>query len=240
MFILLDENSPTETVRLVQKAIHEEMGPEAYPVPPETYSLQAGEYVFATQIDTITTDPIHQRWAELFYASKGARMYHDMVGGISPIYAGMVPKSSEDIKRLIADAKYSANRARYFESFGVNYIGRTHSDPRNIFVLDNKGKNKSHSSLVAPDLGHLYNSLPFEWWPSCGFVSTGNVTKLGDFLEAVPGAIPLAYSQGALAKLDHLGVDYATAALPPVEDSPQYGVVIRELANRLSYDLSLK
>lgn len=183
------------------------------------------------------------RWSQLEMASRGARFFTDdasMGNKETPLYGGPAPKTRDDIKRIIADLNYSEGRAAYFSSYGVNYTGRVYSDPRTLVVLDNRAKNKSHSSQESDEYFSLYNSLPNDWWGSCGFVSTGNVDKLGVLLENIPDVVPMAYTEGAKAKLKYLGIDYAEIPTPPSTTDPSYGVILREKANRLDYDLSQK
>ena len=109
-------------------------------------------------------------------------------------------------------------------------------DPRNIFVLDNKKGNPLHDPAKDDTLKALYDSLPDDWWGSCGFVSTSNIDKLEAFFEAFPDTIPLAYTTGAFSKLKYLGKEYVDMPVP--NGTPQYGITARESANRLSYKLS--
>lgn len=176
----------------------------------------------------------HERWQSLYYASKGGRLFSDVPIPDNPLYVGAVPSTDLQIRRTIAEAAYSKGRAEYFASFGVNYVGRTNSDPRTLIVLDNKGKNKTHSSELDASLGNLYGSLPSDWWGSAGFVSTGNIDNLKNFVEELYATTLLAYSDGSRAKLKHLDAVHATIPAPPSQVSPDYGIKLREVANRLS------
>jgi hypothetical protein len=176
------------------------------------------------------------RWEQLVWASYGVRAFSNDFDEDSPIYAGMVPTESK-VRKAAVDAANAATRAGHFAEFGVNYIGRTNLDPRNIFVLDNKKGNPLHDPSEDATLEALYASLPADWWGSCGFVSTGNVTRLETFLASFHGdVIPLAYTSGAFAKLKFSGLEYVEVA-PPVA-SEKYGIQVRDLANRKSYDLA--
>ena len=176
------------------------------------------------------------RWDQLVWASRGVRAFSNDFDEDSPIYAGMVP-AVDKIRKAAVDATNAATRAGHFADFGVNYIGRTNLDPRNIFVLDNKKGNPLHDPSKDATLEALYGSLPADWWGSCGFVSTSNVDRLEAFLESFHGdVIPLAFTTGAFSKLKSFGLEYVQVA-PPVA-SEKYGVQIRDLANRKSYDLA--
>jgi hypothetical protein len=176
------------------------------------------------------------RWEQLVWASLGVRAFSNDFDEDSPIYAGMVPESNK-ARRAGVDAKNAETRAVHFAEFGVNYIGRSRVDPRNLFVLDNKKGNPLHDPSKDATLEALYASLPADWWGSCGFVSTSNVSRLETFLASFNGdVIPLAYTSGAFAKLKFSGLEYVEVA-PPVA-SEKYGIQVRDLANRKSYELS--
>lgn len=176
------------------------------------------------------------RWEQLLLASVGARVWSDKLDENSPIYAGSVP-SSDKLRKIAVDAQVADTRFAYFKEFGVNYIGRTKLNPRNIFVLDNKKANPFHDPSSNEALEALYASLPDDWWGSCGFVSSGNVDKLGAFLEEFQGdTIPLAFTEGAFSKLRYLNLEYVDTGTP--QNNLAYGLSVRDKANRLSYALS--
>lgn len=188
----------------------------------------------------LTLDNGYPRWDELVYASKGGRVWSDdgMNWGWldSPAFAGEIPKADK-IRKVFVDASNAETRAGHFASFGVNYIGRTKLNPRNIFVLDNKKGNPLHDPAKDASLEALYASLPDDWWGSCGFVSSGNPDKLGAFLDEFQGdVIPLAFTTGAFSKLKYLGLEYVEMGVP--DGTTAYGVTARERSNRLSYKLS--
>lgn len=181
------------------------------------------------------------RYLHLRLAAYGARLYsnHFEEGSPyleSPLYAGPIP-AADKTRKVAVDGAFAEGRASYFQQFGVNYIGRSNVDPRNIFVLDNKKGNRYLDPANDPELEALYASLPEDFWGSCGFVSTNNVTKLEAFFEASPDMIPIAYTTGAMAKIKFCGFDYVNASTP--SPTPEYGVRVRDAANRLSYKLSL-
>jgi hypothetical protein len=178
------------------------------------------------------------RWQQLRFASLGARAFSDTLDKESPIYASVVPKEASKLRKILVEATNAENRAGFFKEFGVNYTGRTHLSPRNIFVLDNKGKNPLHDPAKDPLLDALYEALPEDWWGSCGFVSAGNITKLEAFLESIPDTIPLTWTTGGISKLKFFGLEYAHVGEP--RKTEEYGRTVRETANRLSYRLSLQ
>lgn len=183
------------------------------------------------ELDTIS------RWEQLVWATLGVRVFTDKLTADSPIYAGPVP-SEDKVRRAIVDATNAETRAVHLGSFGVNYVGRTKLNPRNIFVLDNKKGNPLHDPSKDAVLEALYGSLPDDWWGSCGFVSSGNPDKLGAFLDEFQGdVIPLAFTTGGYSKLKYLGLDYVDTGIP--RNTEAFGVKVRDQANRLSYDLSL-
>lgn len=175
------------------------------------------------------------RWAQLRLATIGARIYTDSFNEDSPVWAGPVP-SLDKVRKISVDGAFAEGRASYFAKFGVNYIGRTKLDPRNIFVLDNKKGNPFHDPAKDETLEALYASLPDDWWGSCGFVSTGNVERLEAFFDAFPDIIPLAFTTGAFSKLKYIGREYVEMNVP--NGTPEYGITARESSNRLSYKLS--
>jgi hypothetical protein len=192
-------------------------------------------------LDLVTEyeDPATQRWSEMVLASKGARLFSDHENKNSPLYAGKLPRVKTDFDKLIAGAKFADGRAAYFREFNVNYIGRTNLSPRNVILLDNKKGNAQHSPLIDETLKPLYQHMEEDWWGSCGIVSSGNVDRLEKFFdEFIDEVVPLGYTSGSFAKLKFFGLDYAQ--LPVPRDDPKWGIQVREIANRLSYKLSLE
>lgn len=176
------------------------------------------------------------RWQQLLLAKMGVRIYTDTLTEESPLWAGPVPELDK-LRKISVDGAFAETRAGLFAEYGVNYVGRTKLNPRNIFVLDNKKGNPLHDPTKDTLLEALYASLPDDWWGSCGFVSTGNIDKLEAFFEAFPDVIPLAWTTGAFSKLKYLGLDYVTVGEP--RNTPEYGIEVRNRSNRLSYELSL-
>jgi hypothetical protein len=190
-------------------------------------------------VDTLSNLPkTLSRWEHLVLASLGARVYTESPEfKDSPLLAGPVP-APDKARRIAVDGVNSDGRASYFAEFGVNYVGRTKLDPRNIFILDNKKSNPLHDPSKDPLLETLYASLPDDWWGSCGFVSTGNPDKLKAFLEDQADVIPLTWTTGGQAKLKYCDREFVTVEQP--NEKQDYGVEVRDLANRLSYNLSFK
>ena len=176
------------------------------------------------------------RWEQLRLATLGAKVFSNTMSPEFPTFESTVP-SEDKIRKVEVAGRNAETRAGLFKSYGVNYLGRTHLSPRNIFVLDNKGKNPLHDPAKDPLLDALYESLPEDWWGSCGFVSAGNINKLQAFLEDIPDTIPLTWTSGGKAKLSHFGFPFATVEEP--KSTENYGRTVREKANRLSYQLSL-
>lgn len=172
------------------------------------------------------------RWRQLQLSALGARLWTEQGDETlsSPIYRGIIP---EDLNEIIVDAAYAENKAAYFASFGVNYLGRTAYDPRIVVLMDNT---KDRLSLTNSDLYNLLLSLPESIksemsWESIGFVSAGNVNKLEGFLDYLSETNVVAYSTGAFGKLRYLGRDYANVGTPRPEQD--YGVQLRDAASRL-------
>lgn len=188
-------------------------------------------------VDTYQPSSGLSRWSQLLFAKYGVRYFTDSLDENSPIWAGPVP-SEDKVRKVSVDAAFAEGRAGLYADFGVNYLGRTKLDPRNIFLLDNKKGNPLHDPAKDPVLEALYASLPEDWWGSCGFVSTANVDKLEAFLNAFPDVIPITWTTGGMAKLKFCGFPDFVHATEPKND-PNYGINIRDRANRLSYKLSL-
>jgi hypothetical protein len=187
-------------------------------------------------VDTFDDLADASRWKQLYLATLGARAFTDRLDENSPIWAGPVP-DLDKIRKISVDASFAEGRAGLFAGYGVNYVGRTKLSPRNIFILDNKKGNPLHDPSKDAVLEALYASLPDDWWGSCGFVSASNVDTLGDFLDSFQGdVIPLAFTTGAYAKLKYLGLSYVDTGTP--RNTEEFGVHVRDRANRLSYALA--
>lgn len=192
-----------------------------------SHVLEASKYEIHSKVH------IH-RWITLRLAALGARLYSDTPDKSNPIYAGKLPKTDDDIRRLILDAKFAEGRAAYFKSFGVNYIGRANLTPKTIIVLDNKKGDPLHSPVENQTLADLYTSMPDDWWGTAALVSSGNLNKLKDFFtEALEETVPLAYTDAAKAKLRAMELEYAEVGEP--QPTLQYGVTLRQAASKYSW-----
>lgn len=186
-------------------------------------------------VDTLSNVGKLSRWRQLVWASAGARVFSDTFDSTSPLYAGTVPEGDK-IRKVTVDAQVADTRSELFLNLSVDYIGRTKVDPRNVFVVDFDDSNPLMDPVLNPELGKLYDSLPDDWWVSCGFVAAQTADDLERFFETVPTPIPLAYTNGARAKLKFIGLDFVDVNRP--DGTERYGIDIRDRANRLSYELS--
>lgn len=235
MFIILD----TDNIDLHAR-VHHAMGKDRYVTDFEETEDAGDRYVPGSGFHVLETNiqephkKIHtHRWISLRLASLGVRLYSDDWDKNDPIYAGKLPETDDDIRRLILDAKFAEGRAEYFRSFGVNYIGRTNLTPRSIIVLDNKKDDPYHSPVENETLEALYTSMPEDWWGSCGLVSSGNLNKLQPFMEALEETVPLAFSKGGIAKLKHMGLEFAEVGEP--KPTQAYGVSLRQATTKFSW-----
>ncbi|QFG12226.1 Hypothetical Protein OBI_RACECAR_99 [Arthrobacter phage Racecar] len=174
-----------------------------------------------------------RRWIYLRHAALGTRLYSDTEDKHNPIYAGKLPETDEEIRRLILDAKFAESRAEYFKSFGVNYIGRTNLTPRSIIVLDNKKNDPYHSPIDNETLDALYTSMPDDWWGSCGLVSSSSTKKLTKFMEALEETVPLAFSTRSITKLENMGLEYGKVGTP--KPTQEYGISLRQETTKFSW-----
>ena len=196
------------------------------------------------------------RIRQLALAAKGARhwsndeMYKDCwpkhtnsgivappVQPLLPTYAGQI-FHGRDAAFVLRDATWAENRAQFYASFGIEYVGATYSDPRYAILLDHKGKGSLVNAAARPDVAKLVEAMPEKWWPQCALISSGNIDKLGEFLNYMSDLVILTYSDSGEAKLKHLGVPYARIAAP--NDDPRYGDSVRAEGERLSYRLSFE
>jgi len=196
-----------------------------------------GEVEVASPDEFEYNDSALGRWTQLVLAGEGARLWSNTVNKNSPIYAGNLPSTSREADLAIADLVYTKQQLDFYKSFGVTYIGRVEVDPRNLLVIDHKKAKERHDVYLSEPLGALLSASPADWWGSLGVVSAGSVDKLQAFVEAMPDVVPLAYTDGAAAKLRYLDVDHVKLDEPKyLEDgSPdlRYGRNMRGLANSL-------
>lgn len=189
-------------------------------------------------VDLLSEAKEFSRWEQLVLASLGARVYTSKKEYThSPLLAGTVPPVDK-LRKISVDGLNSDRRALAFAEFGVNYVGRTKLDPRDIFVLDNKKGNPLHDPSKDPTLAALYESLPNDWWATCGFISSGNPDKLKAFFEDQEDVIPITWTEGGKAKLKYCEREFVSIREP--DGTTEYGIEVRNEANRLSYNLSFK
>lgn len=186
-------------------------------------------------VDTLSHANGLGRWRQLVWASAGARVFSNTFNPESPIYAGPLPEADK-IRKVSVDAMVADTRSELFLNLSVDYIGRTKVDPRNIFVLDFDDANPLMDPVLNPELARLYDSLPEDWWVSCGFVAAQTADDLEKFFDTIPTPIPLAYTNSARSKLKFIGLDFVDVNRP--DGTEKYGIDIRDRANRLSYELS--
>jgi hypothetical protein len=161
----------------------------------------------------------------------------------TPTLAGTITQTDAGLDKVITDAVFAEGRAEYFQSFGVNYIGRTFGDPRTAVLVDYK-KDKTHNPSNDPIMKDLLASLPEDAWASSephdwttfGIISTSNVDRLEAFTDFLSETNILAYSTGSIAKLNFIGRDFGHIGTP--RSDKKYGLDIREKASRMQAPVS--
>lgn len=186
-----------------------------------------------------------ERWYHMYLASRGARFWTEAdVKTPAPTHAGTILRTDAGINKIVIDAIFAENRAKLFQSYGVNYIGRTYGDPRTAVLVDYK-KDKTHNPTNDSCIKALLTALPEDKWASeephdwgtFGIVSTSNPDKLAEFMDLLSETNVLAYSTGAIAKMKYIGRDYGQIASP--RSDKKYGLQIRETASRMKAPLPL-
>jgi hypothetical protein len=180
-----------------------------------------------------------ERWYHLYLASLGARFWYEQEGNVSePTRAGIIDRSAAGINKIVVDAVFASNRAAAFKMSGVNYIGRTFGDPRTAILVDYK-RDKTHNPSNDSYIHALLTALPVDkWateephdWGTFAIISTSNVNSLETFLDDLSETNILAYSTGAVAKLNFIGRDFGHIGTP--RPNAKYGLEIRETASRM-------
>lgn len=203
------------------------------------YSPGSGTHMLSWGLGLSFDDTAMERWYHLYLASRGARFWTERGDEPrKPTLAGMIVKSPAGINKIYADAVFTENRAAYFQSFGVNYVGRTFSDPRTAVLVDYKG-DKSHNPDSDPLIKALLTSLPEDGassiephdWGTFAIISTSNADRLEAFADALSETNILAYSTGSIAKLNFIGRDFGHIGTPKPDRI--YGLDIRETASRM-------
>lgn len=241
MFINIESATPKLVDSVYRKIKSQFPGDEIVTEPLKLPGYKAGEgvHVVATTSmkDLKFGSVADERWAHLWLASQGARFWVDegKTPSLSPIYAPEIKGMPDECDQIIVDAVYAETKAKYFSSFGVNYLGRTYVDPRTIVLVDYKG-DKQHIPAGDTFVRDILESLPEGGspqtsWASFGIVSTGNVDKLDAFLDHMASSNVLAYSTGAMAKLRFLGRDFGQVTQP--KPDRDYGIHLRETSSRM-------
>lgn len=218
---------------------------------PEELVLSSAEDIFAHEykpgehIHILSTgklpsfdDEALERWYHLYLSSRGARFWsaEDPVMA-TPTHAGVL-KSAVDANKIVADAVFAELRAQAFQVAGVNYVGRTYGDPRTAVLVDYK-KDKTHNPTNDSYVHSLLAALPDSsaqtaephYWGNFAIVSTTNVDKLAPFIDELSETDILAYSPGAVAKLNSIGRDFGKIETPRADK--KYGLMVRETASRM-------
>lgn len=208
------------------------------------YSPHSGTHVLSHGTDLTFEDVALERWYHMYLASRGARFWSTSPEDPrTPTHAGEIINTEVGLRKIITDAVFAEHRASFFQSFGVNYIGRTYSDPRTAVLVDYK-KDKTHNSSNDPLIKALLTSLPEDQWVSSephdwstfGIISTSNVDRLEDFMDMLSETNILAYSTGSIAKLNFIGRDFGQIGTP--RPDKKYGLEIREKASRMKAPVS--
>lgn len=203
------------------------------------YRPRAGFHILSHGALPVFDEASLERWYHLHLASLGARFWAEE-GNTSgaPTHAGSIKQTEAGINKIVVDAIYSERRAALFQSYGINYVGRTYSDPRTAILVDYKG-DKTHNPTNDLIMQALFTALPEdEWaseephdWGTFAIISTANVARLVDFMDMLSETNILAYSAGSMAKLNFIGRDYGRIGVPRSEK--KYGLDIRETASRM-------
>lgn len=177
------------------------------------------------------------RYMSLLLASRGAQFYSD-IHQLPVTFPLGGQKLTVDPEKIVKDAAWAEMRAAYLQSFGVNYIGRTYSDPRNAVLVPFKGDEKH---LNDAEVQHLIDNLAEgDWetpWSNTAIISTRNPDNLRDIADALPSTNFLAYSESSKAKLRYIGRDFAEIPYPL--QSKRIGIDVRVASRRLKpYEIS--
>lgn len=164
------------------------------------------------------------------FGAVGSIMFSDSPESmLCPIYAGKIPEKRQ-MKSASLVSNYAITRSTVAQSFGVKVLGQTYSDPRNVLVLDNR-------KIFEDEASEFLNLCPDDWWHDLSIVTTSNSNNYRKFFEYFCYSVPLAYSRGAKAKLNHFSVPFCELPLPTT--SSEYGTNVRVLANKRSNELYL-
>lgn len=173
-----------------------------------------------------TGNKAEDRITDLLLATLGVRYWGPRLTEDYPTYAGIYPTSYFEWVQVALDTLYVATRRKYLSSFGVNYIGRVHSSPRSVLVLDPTRNTSPATMMENPKVQNLLNSVPDDFWGKTSFISTLSSKKLEFFLEEHDQTIPISTSTKSDAKLKFAGLDHVAIVLPS-EPSREYGIKLR-------------
>lgn len=218
---LILQDAPEELIEYIQPKLVENL---------ESTSVSGVDF----QYDDTATG----RWNQLVLAGQGSRLWSDKENKNSPLYAGPLPKNSKEADLVVADLLYTQSRLDRFLSYRVTYIGRVALDPRNILVIDHKKASERQDVHLSEALSAVLSASPKDWWGSLGIASSGNADALEGFLSSMPDVIPLAYSEGASAKLRYANREFVSLEKP--EPVLTYGMNMRGSANDLSRKLAIQ
>lgn len=200
------------------------------------YVPGSGEHVLLTGNYPNHGDTAASRWSDLRFAGLGGRLWTDHEEPVVAAFAGKL-NLGHTAKQIVVDAAYAEGRAEFFQSFGVNYLGRTYQDPRTLIVMDNKTDNPELHPSKSEDLENILATFPSSEktqnsWVALALVSVGSTKKLEKFLDYLSETNVLTSSKGTSAKLDKIG-DRDYLQIPKPEYTAQYGLEVRNLATLL-------
>jgi hypothetical protein len=216
--------SPDATIHTDQGFVHQH------------YLPGSGEHILLTGPYPEKGKTSVSRWSDLHFASLGGRLWTEDSEPVLAAFAGKL-STGNTAEQIVVDAAYAEARAAFFQSFGVNYLGRTYQDPRTLIVVDNKLDNPDLRPTISEPIHNILASFPDSEktegsWVALGLVSVGSTKRLGKFLDYLSETNVLTSSKGTSSKLDKIG-DRDYAQIPkPVHDA-QFGLEIRNLASLL-------
>lgn len=230
MFLILEVDDPDMLSDVIdQIGLADSERPISINPPIDTEDDLRNYNVLYTSYPVTGDDVAKIRYFDLYMASLGGRYFGFDTYKTFPTYAGPKLETREELKQAIVDALYARARSDLFNSFGVTYIGRVFSDPRNILLVDNRKGQHMHAPWNSEEMANFYSSLHDEWWHDLGIVSANNVTKLEAFLDQIDYSQPLAYTSGARSKLKFCARDYKDIIVPKEMNNSQYGINLREI-----------
>lgn len=200
------------------------------------YLPGSGEHILLTGKYPEKCKTSVSRWSDMYFAGLGGRLWTDDEDLVRASFAGKL-STGNTAKQIVIDAAYAEARAAFFQSFGVNYLGRTFQDPRTLIVVDNKTDNPELRPTISEPIHNILASFPdsdksAKSWAALGLVSAGSTKRLEKFLDYLSETNVLTSSKGTTAKLEKIGNrDYAQIP-KPIHDA-QYGLEIRNLASLL-------